>query len=616
VFLGNGQYFVSSDVGGGKMQWYGFHKEPPGGTDPEGRRKERLLEIFGHWTDDVVDLIKATPEVGAPGSLCQVEGAAFVENSCLVCFWGAASEMQPRGAGRRGEGARALTPQTLLSPPTPQDDVLRRDIFDRAPIFKWHEGRVVLLGDSAHAMQPNLGQVRAAGGGGGGRLGWQRGAESWKPQPAALPACCPSFRGLPALQGPAAVSLSPRRPLVLPTPTPNPRPPPQGGCMAIEDALTLSELLVRAQSGAAGRPGAIDVGAVFHSYQDARMMRAAAIHGMAGMAAMMAATYKAYLGEGLGPLSWIQRWKLPHPGRVTGQVVLLTTMPAVLGWVLGGNIGALDAAARPGACRITDGLKYFTEEDFELFMRDNNALLRAAHARWMLLAERPPAPGSGADATSCSDAKGVYLSPDADCVIRGAGAGAAGAGAPAAAAAAGGAALAGGSGGGDGRTLIVDDVAAAPDRHARAWRDAGSGDYFLQHLAGGRAGTWVNGRRLGEAETVRLMPGDLVEFGRSPSHEVFKVRRWGPRAGARHGVGGREARRGTPHRPGTARHAAAAPPCSHAPPQPPAHHPQVKMQHESLFCSSLSGAKYSIIPAAGAAIQELETARAEEVARR
>lgn len=30
VFLGNGRYFVSSDVGGGKMQWYGFHKEPQG----------------------------------------------------------------------------------------------------------------------------------------------------------------------------------------------------------------------------------------------------------------------------------------------------------------------------------------------------------------------------------------------------------------------------------------------------------------------------------------------------------------------------------------------------------------------------------------------------------
>ena len=58
---------------------YGFHKEPAGGKDSEGQKKARLLEIFGHWTDMVTDLIRATPE----------------------------------------------------------EDVLRRDIFDRPPIFKW-----------------------------------------------------------------------------------------------------------------------------------------------------------------------------------------------------------------------------------------------------------------------------------------------------------------------------------------------------------------------------------------------------------------------------------------------------------------------------------------------
>lgn len=37
VFLGHKQYFVSSDVGGGKMQWYAFHNEAPGGIDaPNG----------------------------------------------------------------------------------------------------------------------------------------------------------------------------------------------------------------------------------------------------------------------------------------------------------------------------------------------------------------------------------------------------------------------------------------------------------------------------------------------------------------------------------------------------------------------------------------------------
>ena len=47
---------------------------------------------------------------------------------------------------------------TDLIKATPESDVLRRDIYDRPPIFRWTIGRVALLGDSAHAMQPNLGQ--------------------------------------------------------------------------------------------------------------------------------------------------------------------------------------------------------------------------------------------------------------------------------------------------------------------------------------------------------------------------------------------------------------------------------------------------------------------------
>ncbi|KAL9261181.1 Zeaxanthin epoxidase, chloroplastic-like protein [Drosera capensis] len=100
VFLGQKQYFHLFGCWRGKMQWYAFHKEPPGGVDGPSDKKHRLLQIFGHWCDNVVDLIMATDE----------------------------------------------------------EAILRRDIYDRTPKLDWGRGRVTLLGDSIHAMQPNMGQ--------------------------------------------------------------------------------------------------------------------------------------------------------------------------------------------------------------------------------------------------------------------------------------------------------------------------------------------------------------------------------------------------------------------------------------------------------------------------
>ncbi|XP_022149509.1 zeaxanthin epoxidase, chloroplastic [Momordica charantia] len=252
VFLGHKQYFVSSDVGAGKMQWYAFHKEPPGGTDAPRGRKERLLKIFEGWCDNVIDLIHATDE----------------------------------------------------------DAVLRRDIYDRTPIFTWGKGRVTLLGDSVHAMQPNMGQ---------------------------------------------------------------------GGCMAIEDGYQLALELDKAwnESVASGSP--VDIVSSLKSYESSRRIRVAVIHGMARMAALMASTYKAYLGVGLGPLSFLTQFRIPHPGRVGGRFFIDLAMPLMLNWVLGGNSSKLEG--RPPSCRLSDK----ANDKLRIWFEDDDALERAINGEWFLL---------------------------------------------------------------------------------------------------------------------------------------------------------------------------------------------------------------------------------------
>ncbi|XP_020217661.1 zeaxanthin epoxidase, chloroplastic [Cajanus cajan] len=251
VFLGHKQYFVSSDVGAGKMQWYAFHKEPAGGADIPNRKKERLLKIFEGWCDNVIDLLLATDE----------------------------------------------------------EAILRRDIYDRMPSFTWGKGRVTLLGDSIHAMQPNMGQ---------------------------------------------------------------------GGCMAIEDGYQLALELDNAWQRSINSGSSIDIDSSLKSYEKERRLRVAIIHGMARMAASMASTYRAYLGVGLGPLEFLTKFRIPHPGRVGGRFFIDKLMPSMLNWVLGGNSSKLEG--RPVCCRLSDKANNQLQRWFE----DDDALERAINGEWIL----------------------------------------------------------------------------------------------------------------------------------------------------------------------------------------------------------------------------------------
>jgi zeaxanthin epoxidase len=104
VYIGPQQYFVITDIGNGRYQWYAFLARAPGSvSDPKPDGSSNYLQdLFTGWSSEIFAILTVTQE----------------------------------------------------------DEIQQRDLYDRPPsVFKpWTEGHVALLGDGIHAMMPNLGQ--------------------------------------------------------------------------------------------------------------------------------------------------------------------------------------------------------------------------------------------------------------------------------------------------------------------------------------------------------------------------------------------------------------------------------------------------------------------------
>src|SRR5262245_8455074 len=100
---GRGARFGLIDIGGGRTYWFATKNAAEGESDePDGRRAE-LLRRFSDWHGPIGAVLEAAPE----------------------------------------------------------ESILRNDVYYLDPVETWSHGRVVLLGDAAHATTPGIGQGAA-----------------------------------------------------------------------------------------------------------------------------------------------------------------------------------------------------------------------------------------------------------------------------------------------------------------------------------------------------------------------------------------------------------------------------------------------------------------------
>jgi len=100
---GVGERFGMLDIGRSRTYWFATKNAPEGEPDEPGGRKAELVRRFSGWHDPAPALLEATDESG----------------------------------------------------------ILRNDVVYLDPLPHWSEGRIVLLGDAAHATTPGIGQGAA-----------------------------------------------------------------------------------------------------------------------------------------------------------------------------------------------------------------------------------------------------------------------------------------------------------------------------------------------------------------------------------------------------------------------------------------------------------------------
>ena len=100
AYFGSGSRFVTWSVSDKQIYWEAITAVPEGGKDPEGGRRDAVLERFGDWVDPIRSVVEATPE----------------------------------------------------------EKINRADSYARRAAPRWGEGRVTMIGDAAHAMTNAAGQ--------------------------------------------------------------------------------------------------------------------------------------------------------------------------------------------------------------------------------------------------------------------------------------------------------------------------------------------------------------------------------------------------------------------------------------------------------------------------